>query len=247
MHGGRPVIGQDGEPVRLADPLWDRATRDALIERLTPRRNGTRTQKGTHLLSVLSLCGTCGRRLYIVTRNTSGGTEPGYGCNGRVCGIPTSQNCKPAPSMTTATLDAAVEDWFLARYGAGEIMAKEYDPGTGYSARIAEVEANRKRLREDRAAGLYDDADDAQWYRTQYARLGEEIKELRALPERPASMRLVATGQTIARKWTEAPDDAARRELLNEYEVRVVLHPRGAGQRFTITGLALPTIEAAAA
>jgi hypothetical protein len=24
MHGGRPVIGADGRPVRLAEPLWDR-------------------------------------------------------------------------------------------------------------------------------------------------------------------------------------------------------------------------------
>ena len=237
MHDGRPVTGEDGEPVRLADPLWDRPTRDALVERLRPRRDGARTPKGVHRLSGLSFCGTCGRRLYIVTRNNRNGVEPAYGCNGRVRGIPSSQHCKPAPTMTAAALEAAVEEWFLGRYGAGQIMEKVYDPGTGHAARIAELEANRKRLREDRTAGLYDEQDDAEWFRTQYARLGEEISELRALPERPAGMRLVPTGVSIARTWTQAPDDAARRELLNEFGVRVVLHPRRAAQRIVITGM----------
>jgi site-specific DNA recombinase len=63
-------------------------------------------------------------------------------------------------------------------------MRKVYDPGTGHAAQIAELEATRTRLREDRQAGLYDDAGDAEWYRTEDRRLGEEITALRALPER---------------------------------------------------------------
>ncbi|MFI0940279.1 recombinase family protein [Streptomyces sp. NPDC021020] len=239
IHDGRPVIGPDGEPVRLAEPLWDRATHDALVEKLRPRRDGARTQKGTHLLSGLAFCGACGRRLYIVTRNTSAGPHPGYGCNGRVRGVPASQHCKPAPTMATTALDTAVGEWFLARYGSGQVMEKIYDPGTGYAARVAEAEAARKRLRDDRAAGLYVDEDDAEWFRAQYARLGQEIRELRALPERPAGMQLVPTGQTIADHWATAPDGAARRELLHGYGVRVTLWPRGAGQRWQATGLSL--------
>ncbi|HET9170509.1 MAG TPA: recombinase family protein, partial [Actinospica sp.] len=37
MHDGRPVIGDDGHPVRLAEPLWDQATRKALIEKMKPK------------------------------------------------------------------------------------------------------------------------------------------------------------------------------------------------------------------
>jgi hypothetical protein len=47
-----------------------------------------------------------------------------------------------------------------------------------HAAQIAELEATRTRLREDRQAGLYDDADDAddaERFRTEYRRLGEEI------------------------------------------------------------------------
>jgi hypothetical protein len=37
MHGGRPVLGADGRPVRIAGPLWDRATLEAVPDRAGPR------------------------------------------------------------------------------------------------------------------------------------------------------------------------------------------------------------------
>jgi hypothetical protein len=141
--------------------------------------------------------------------------------------------------MGIAALDAIVGEWFLARYGAGEVMRKVYDPGTGHASQIAELEATRKRLREDRQAGLYDSADDAEWYRAEYKRLGEEIAALRELPERKPGMRTMGTGRTIAQEWDKA-DDARRREMLTEYEVRVVLHPTGHAPRVAITGIEPP-------
>jgi hypothetical protein len=83
---------------------------------------------------------------------------------------------------------------------------------------------------------LYNSPKDAEWYRTEYMRLGEEITALKALPERKPGMRMVRTGQTIAQEWDKA-DDARRREILAEYEVRVVLHPTGHEKRVAITGM----------
>ncbi|MBV6696612.1 recombinase family protein [Kitasatospora aureofaciens] len=80
MHGGRPVLGQDGRPMRLADPLWDQATHDALVAKTAPKRSGSRAPKSVHRLSGLSSCGNCGTGLYIVGRSG----EVGYGCTGRV-------------------------------------------------------------------------------------------------------------------------------------------------------------------
>ncbi len=76
--------------------------------------------------------------------------------------------------------------------------------------------------------------------RTSFARLGQEIEELAAMPERAPGMRMVPTGVTIAEAWEQAADDAARREILNRYNVRVVLHPRRKGEkasRCEITGM----------
>ncbi|MDB5911080.1 MAG: hypothetical protein JWP34_5197, partial [Massilia sp.] len=233
MHGGRPVIGADGHPVRLADPLWDRATRDQLVIKTAPKRTGSRAPKGVNRLSGIALCGNCGQRLYIAGRN---GTHA-YGCTARVRGIPSSADCKPAPTIAIPALDQWVEDWFLAEYGHHALMRREYDPGTGHAARIAELEADRKRLRDDRSAGLYDAEDDAEWFRGEYARMGAEISELRRLPDRPAGMRSVPTGETIEDAWNAAPDEAARREMLGEFDVRVTLFPRGAEHRVRITGM----------
>jgi DNA invertase Pin-like site-specific DNA recombinase len=244
MHGGRPVTGKDGRPVRIAEPIWDRATHLALLAKTEPKPDPSRAPKGGKLLSGIAFCGNCGARLYLNGRRANGGA---YGCTARVSGIPASAGCKPAPSIGVDILDAKVSEWFLTRYGAGEVMHRVYDPGTGHAAEIADMEAARRRLRDDRRAGLYDDADDAEWYRSEYLRLGDEITALRALPDRAPGMRSVPAGRTVARDWVTA-DQPRRREMLAEFEVRVVLHParrpkrlRGAGAgerpRVAITGM----------
>ncbi len=115
-------------------------------------------------------------------------------------------------------------------------MRKVYDPGTGHAARIAELEATQARLRDDRQAGLYDSPEDSGWYRAEYQRLGDEIAGLRALPDRKPGMRSVGTGRTVAQDW-EKGDSARRREMLAEFEVRVVLHPTGHDPRVAFTGI----------
>ncbi len=233
MHGGRPVLGRDGRPVRLADPLWDRATRDALIIKTAPKSNGSRAPKGLRLLTGRTWCGNCGIRLYIM--GNSG--ELGYGCTARTRGVPTAANCKPAPSMEIKKLDGIVEEWFLTNYGDIQVMHRVYDPGTGYAAQITALEDDRAVLREDRKAGLYRAADDAEWYRREYARMGDEIEELKALPDRAPGMRVMPTGRKVADDWRAARDDTARREILTSFDVRVTIFPRGAEKRYAITGM----------
>jgi hypothetical protein len=72
-------------------------------------------------------------------------------------------------------------------------------------------------------------------------RLGEEITVLRGLLEREPGMRSKETGRTIAQDWEKA-DDARRREMLTEFEVRVVVHPLGHAPRVAITGIEVPWV-----
>ncbi|MFI9556129.1 recombinase family protein [Nonomuraea endophytica] len=231
MHDKRPVVGSDGKPVRIADPLWDHATHLALVEATAPKRRIPRAPKGEHLLSGNSFCGNCGGRLYVCG-------DRRHGCTGRVRGVRASANCKPAPSMDTEALNEIVGKWFVLRYGAGELMRRIYDPGTGHAAQIMELTTTRTRLRDDRQAGLYDSPEDAEWFRIQYRQIGEEIAALKRLPERKPGMRMVSTGRTIAEEWAEA-DSVKRREMLAEFDVRVVLHPHGSTPRVVMTGMDL--------
>lgn len=231
LHQGRPVIGPDGHPRRIAPELWDRATHEALIAKTAPKRTGSRAPRGARLLSGRAFCGTCGEKLYIASWPLC------YICTARVRGIRRSADCKPAPAMTISNLEAAVTAYFLDRFGSTPVMRRVFDPGSGHAARIASLEADRRRLREDRAAGLFDSDDDAAWFREQYARMGRELDAVRAEPERPAGMRWVMTGRTVADQWREAPDIAARRDLLATYGVKAVLYPRGARTRLWIHAL----------
>ncbi len=218
MHKGRPVIGADGRPVRIAPELWSRTVREALVKKLARKYSPVRAPKAERLLSALGDCGNCGATLYL------GGGPGRYGCTGRVRGIIASQHCKPAPSMNVQDLDAAVTESFLSLYGSVEIMRQVFDPGTGYAARIAALQEDRARLRDDRAAGLYNDAEGAAYFRTNYARMTQEMEELQGLPDRAPSMQTVPTGVTVAQEWEQA-DTVGRREILGRYGVRVTLYP----------------------
>ncbi len=83
MHGTRPVLGDDGRPVRLAEPLWDRSTHEALLAKTGPKRTGSRAPKGMQLLSGIGFCGNCGTRLYLTGWSTDSWA---YGCTARGAG-----------------------------------------------------------------------------------------------------------------------------------------------------------------
>lgn len=231
MHDGRAVLGPDGHPRQVAEPLWDQSTHEALKIRTEPKRDGSRAPRGVRLLSGRAKCGICGAPLYLSGRPLQ------YRCTARVRGLPKSAHCKPSPGMLVTKLDQAVTDYFLTKFGGEDLWEQVFDPGTGHAARITQLEADRRRLREDRAAGLYDSADDAEWFRREYARMGAELDALRLLPERAAGMRWVKTGQNVRDLWDAADGDAGRRELLANYDVTVVLYPSRHSPRMWIHNL----------
>ncbi|MFJ6465546.1 recombinase family protein [Streptomyces sp. NPDC091387] len=229
MHKNRPVIGSDGHPVRIAEPLWDRATHEALRRVIKQRGDshpgGARVRTPGYLLAGLAFCGQCHGRLK--TNGAPSQRVSTYYCNDRVLGKRSAKDCRPAPSFAVRHLEELVENWFLSEYGHGMIMETVFDAGDGFSERIAEVEAARRRLRSDREAGLFDAPDDAEWFRTRYADMGRELDKLRLEPVRPAGMVTRPTGETVEGRWQKAPDVQARREVLRRQEpdAEHLLHP----------------------
>lgn len=236
MHDDQPVLSQlkedhkyapglvtkPGEPIRIAEPLWSKAYHDALILRITPKptpaRKKPRAPRGDKLLSVHGFCGQCGIKVNVSATAARGAF---YLCRGRADGIAIAANCKPAPTMSLAELDAVVEGWFLKTYGDVPLFEEVFDPGTEHAARIAELTATKDRLRRDRAAGLYDDPDEEAEYHANYTRVRCEIAELRSLPQRAPGNHWVLTGKTPGQQWRDAPDNRSRRALLSNFGVRV--------------------------
>ncbi|MGW8327300.1 recombinase family protein [Streptomyces sp. NPDC055897] len=250
MHRGRPVLDKDGKPFKIAPPLWDRATHEALKAKLAPKgiRSNSRTPKGANLVADVAFCGNCNDKLYrAATVRIQGVLYPAYHCTARQRGIPESWFCGRPRGVKDGghvagvviaqfQLNETVAAWFLERYGSGQLMKSVYDPGTGYASQIAELESSRTRLREDRNAGVYDAPEDAEWFRTRFAELGREINELKKQPDRPAGWVSIPTGKTVADEWHAATDDAERREMLEAHGVRVVVNSVASGrERVVIT------------
>jgi site-specific DNA recombinase len=230
-HKYRAVLGADGHPVRIAPGLWDRPTQNALKARLVKAPAGPRAPKGELLLSGIATCGYCTVRLHRSTTSMKGGICPAWACKGRTDGRKGSEDC-PQPVAVLSAMDEEVTAWFLATFGAAQVMERVYEPGNGVAQRIADLKADRERLRSDRSAGIYDDADGAEWYRREYARMGEELKKAEAEPEKRAGWYSMPTGRTVADSWAEAPDNAERREILRSFGVKVGLFPaRGPHKR----------------
>ncbi|MCX5535106.1 recombinase family protein [Streptomyces sp. NBC_00006] len=229
MHQHRPVIGADGNLIRLCEGLWDRATHEALKRALSARNMPTRRSNQPYLLTGVALCGQCHNRLYT---QTSADAPPRYVCSARNKGWPSAHNCQPAPLVRAQLLDTWVESWFLEKYGAGEIFETVYDSGNGVAERIAELQASRARLRADREAGIYDGEEDAQWFRERYGDLGRELASLEREPSRAPGMVQRPTGETIADRWEKALDVQARKEMLLDFDVRVTLYPAAAPVRW---------------
>ncbi|MFB9371326.1 recombinase family protein [Kitasatospora albolonga] len=222
-HKGKAVLGPNGHPVRIAPGLWDRTTQAALRAKLTKTPAGPRAPKGELLLSGGGFCGICSVRLYRSTTTHKGGILPAWACKARTDGIPGSEAC-PQPVAPITEMDEITERRFLADFGPAEFTERVWEPGNGVAQRIADLKADRMRLRDDRAAGLYDAPDDAEWFRREYARMGEELKAAEATPEKPAGWYSVPTGRTVADEW-RAGDTVARRELLAGFGVRTLLYP----------------------
>lgn len=223
IHDGEPVLDENGRPIKIAPELWDYATHSSLVEKLTPKKQKSiqpvgRANQGKALNSGHTFCGVCKYKV-------RASAQAGYQCTARHRGL--APYCKPSPSMKISMLDEEITKRFLAEYGHGQVMEKIYDPGTNYAAQIAELQASRARLRQDRQGGMYQDEDDYQWYVTEYSRMGEEIKDLKKLPERPAGVRVIPTGETVAEQWERADNIPDRQEILSEFGVRVELYPRG--------------------
>ncbi|WSB73858.1 recombinase family protein [Streptomyces decoyicus] len=224
MHKGRPVVDDKGMPVRVAPPLWNLATHEALVRKFAPKGpRQKRAQSGIHLLSGVASCGVCGFRLYRT------GDPVAMTCKSRWRGL---TDCQPSPTIHVSILEEHVTHWFLETFGDHMFMETVYDPGNGAEEALNEVITARTRLRDDRSAGLYDDEDDAEWYRTRYSELSAEVKRLRAVPVRPAGMVTRPTGDTVGSKWRGAVDDGERRGLLHEFGVTVKVWPEGHSPRW---------------
>ncbi|MEU2611573.1 recombinase family protein [Micromonospora sp. NPDC007271] len=214
----RLVLGEDGLPLRRAEPILTHTEWGQLQEALTKNSNpkaGNRVG-GSPLLRV-AYC-KCGEPLY---RNR-GRAGMYYRCGLRARA---SRNCPEGMSSIPAhLLEGTVERGFLTLVGDLEIVRRVFVPGENFAERLEQIEQRLKELREDRAAGLYSGDDGTREFREMYRSLEAQRAELKAKPSRPDEWVLEPTGQTYRERWASLDDPSERNRELREAGVRAIVH-----------------------
>lgn len=217
----RPARGENGLPIKRAEPLISRKTWDdlqiAINERGDHRGRGVVRSDRRMLLRVL-YC-ECGAPMYT---QTAGGGRDYYVCSKRwTSGAKCPRNVK---SMRADRAEAEVAKHFLDMVGRIEVIRREWFAGVDYSADIADINDALARYESDREAGLYDGDERTQHYRSLVKRLVADRNRLRALPTEPGRWEDVPTGETYRERWERLTSDADRNAELRASGMQAVLH-----------------------
>ena len=213
-HKGRVVLGDDGMPVRFADPILSDQEWDAVQAVLDGQKIAVKRREGDQaLLRDLAYC-ECGHKLYrFVQRTKRHGTYVYYRCAAAVRG----ESCG-RPYIRADQLEQAAEESFWMLLGDVEASEEEYQPGTDTSEDLSRVTKALERLRQEADEGLYEDDDEAYWSRLR--RLTARRKELQAVPSHGPRWVRKGLGVTWGELWRRE-DVQGRRSLLMQAGVTV--------------------------
>lgn len=214
-HKGRPVRGEDGEPLQAYPPILSRETFHRVRELLARKPRGGRARPPVQLLAAFARCGVCGSRIYSGTSRGQRVYRCASAASGRSCGL---------GGVRAHLADPVVEDAVLGKYGSYPVVRVERQE-TDHGAELADVE---HALQEATDALRGDDVDPAQVL-TRVAELKSRRTALRGAPG--ASHVERHTGWTLAEYWAVS-DTRERARLLAAVLDRVEILPGRVGGVF---------------
>lgn len=215
VHKGRIVLGDDGMPLQVAEPIISEDEYDAvqavLADRATPRKRA----RVAGLLLHVAYCGLCNAPMYKATGTSRGKQYPRYRC----AVYSKTRECRNAGVRVEAADDFAVT-LFLDEIGDVEVTERVYVPGTDVADELARVTRAIERLRKEADLGLYDDDEDG--YLSRLRPLVDRRRELESRPSTPARWETRGTGVTYREAW-ESMSDLERNRLMVDAGYRVTI------------------------
>ena len=212
-HNGETVLGEDGMPVQLAEPLvtldeWELV--QAILDRSRESRKDARRSEISPLTG-LAVCAECGAKLHH-DRNT-------VRRDGKVYEYRYYRCSEKAHTMIPADwLEELAEQTFLEKYGDSEVRERVWVPGDSREADLREAVNAYDEL--TKAAGRAVSATARQRLQAQLEALDARILELESAPAKEARWEYRSTGQTYRSVW-EVSDTTARRDLLSRSGISV--------------------------
>ena len=215
---GKPIIGDDGRPIRVGPPSFDEQTWARIQTELAERAQKPRERRHSiNPLLGVGKCGICGGNLRQHSKTTPQGVTHRY----YVCGtspIP----CKGI-SIKADDADTLVSDVFLEECGDLLIRERVFEPGEDHSYELEEVLKTIEGLREDRALGLFSGPEDEQTYRDQMKALIGRRDELQSKPIKKPGWIMRSTETTYAEAWPSASPEE-KRKMLTDAGVSLTLN-----------------------
>jgi hypothetical protein len=217
-HKGALILAEDGvTPIQFADPIINAAEAKAVRERLLKLATGAdrAPRRETPMCAEQSQCYKCAGRL-------NGGTSDK--------GVPLYRCKKGHVTIYAETLDKAVTEEFLTRFGDFAEYVVRLEGGNDLSAEMIEAQEQAERLGKRMATA-------GPLMLASLESLAEELEAsyaaLRAAHDPEVREVLEPTGKTLGAVWEAQPEERAR--LLADVGLSVTLHPKQREERLEIT------------
>lgn len=217
---GRTIVTDEtGEPIRMADPIFDNDTWEQIQQALARRSDDrSRVQHSPNPMLGVGLCGKCGATLTqkISNRKLADGTpitHRYYHCSRN------PNQCRNT-NVRAETLEQLLEEQILEEYGDVAVTEKSWQPGNDQSAELAQVEEQIRRLRAEEETGLVVTKEDHDhWLKRMKAAVDRRTAVL-ALEPQKAGWVYKETGETFSSLWGAATW-VERRDMLSERGVKL--------------------------
>lgn len=223
----RPLLGEDGLPEQVWPAIITADESAQLRALLSQRPNwnslpGASRQRGSHLLSGLVECATCGRpcRVNYTDKLKDGSRAARY-----VCSAPAGA-CPGKVSIHAGMLEERIAKEYLEIFGKFEFI--EVRESSRDAAELAQIQ----QAIIDAAADMAAPGADIQALAAQLTALHTRREQLEADPAEIVREH-VATGETLAEAWAKRNGDVqGRRKLLRKALLgRIVVKPAVRGSR----------------
>lgn len=215
-YQGSRVVGEDGvTPIQFAEPIISAAEHKAIRERLAAL--GTGDQRAPRAASPM-----CHGMAFCYKGCTLNGGASGKGVRLYKCQ-------QGHVTIYAETLDQAVTDAFLTRWGGFAEYVVRLEGGNDLSDQMIEAQEQAERVSQRMATA-------GPLMLSSLENLAEQLEAsyaaLRAAHDPEVREVLEPTGRTIGEAWD---DPGARSRLLADVGLQVTLHPKQRGERLDIT------------
>lgn len=218
----RLVRGENGLPVRIADPLFTDEEWAALQAALNQRSvSRERSHNAAPLLGIV-YCKSCGERLYKHSSKPNGPESKEY-VYYRCIRTATKPKCN-GYTFKADQLQSFLDDQITQDLADIPVTRRVFVPGEDHTKELEQVKKALSDIRSEFDLGLYDYKGGDEEYKERVTNLVAQRKILEELPQREDGWYEEETGETYAEAYKRAGTDE-RRAMLLSADVRLYCAP----------------------